>query len=211
MKTQAQNSPENKLGAWFMYNGSHKFNDKLALKTMAHFRYFETTSEFQQAIYRIGFNYKINKNFNFTLGVSTVDTDTQYKSPSEFLTEFRIYEDFNLNTNFTKLKLRHRFRFEHRFIELQGIKSTESWLRYDINATYPLSDIWSMYAFNEIFVNFKGDLFPQNWTGAGFLYKLNSNVKFKVGYFYQKFKNVGFDRLQLGIILNTDFREKAIN
>mgnify|MGYP005724532505 CR=1 FL=1 len=209
-KTQAQESSEKKLGAWFMYNGSHKVSDQFSLKTMAHYRYFETTSEFQQSIYRLGLNYTANKNFNFTLGISPVKTDTQYQSPSEFATEFRIYEDINWNSHFTKLKLRHRFRFEHRFIELQGDKFTENWVRYDLNASYPLSKTWSVYAFNEIFVNFKGEVVPQNWTGAGVLYTLNSNLKLKVGYFNQKFKNSSFNRLQLGIILNTNVRKKAI-
>ena len=152
-KVQAQESPENKLGAWFMYNGSHKVSNQFSLKTMAHYRYFETTSEFQQSIYRLGLNYTANKNFNFTLGISPVKTDTQYQDPSEFETEFRIYEDINWNTNLTKLKIRHRFRFEHRFIEFQGEKSTLNWVRYDLNATYPLSKNWSIYAFNEIFIN----------------------------------------------------------
>ena len=61
----------------------------------------------------------------------------------------------------------------------------------------------------EIFFNFKGDLISQNWTGAGFLYKLNNAVKFKAGYFYQKLQNIGFNRLQLGIILNTNHRKKT--
>tara|TARA_B110000091_G_C13789755_1_gene465077 strand:- start:366 stop:1040 length:675 start_codon:yes stop_codon:yes gene_type:complete len=209
-KTHAQVSPENKLGAWFMYNGSHQVSNQFSLKTMAHFRYFETTSEFQQSIYRLGLNYTANKNFNFTLGISPVKTDTQYQSPSEFATEFRIYEDINWNTNLTKLKIRHRFRFEHRFIELLGEKSTVNWVRYDLNATYPFSKTWSIYAFNELFVNFKGETVPQNWTGAGLIYTLNSNLKLKAGYFNQKFKNSSFNRLQLGVILHTDFRKKTI-
>ena len=209
-KAQAQNSPENKLGTWFMYNGSHTISAHYTLKTMAHYRYFETTSEFQQSIYRVGLNYQLTKKLSFTLGLSAVETDTQYKSPSEFLTEYRIYEDLLLNTNLTKLKLRHRFRLEHRFLELQGIKSTVNWLRYDLNASYPISKVLTVYAFNEIFINFEGDLVPQNWTGGGLVYKLNSNLKLKVGYFYQKLKTTGFNRLQLGIILNTDFRKKTI-
>ena len=50
------------------------------------------------------------------------------------------------------------------------------------------------------FFNFKGNLIAQNWTWAGFSYKLNKAVKFKAGYFYQKLPNFGFNKLQLGII-----------
>jgi len=209
LNSKAQNTGEDKLGSWFMYNGSHKLSEKFALKTMAHFRYFELTNEFQQSIYRLGVNYKLNSKVNFTAGISYADADTAYQSPSELLTEFRLYEDINVNYKLGDFKLRHRFRFEHRFIEKNTVKSTENWLRYDINAAYPLSEKWNMYVFNEIFFNFKGDLISQNWTGAGFLYKLNNAVKFKAGYFYQKLQNIGFNRLQLGIVLNTNHRKKT--
>ena len=74
-----------------MYNGSHKLSEKFALKTMAHYRYFELASEFQQSIYRLGINYKLNSKINFTAGISYADTDTEYQSPSDLLTEFRLY------------------------------------------------------------------------------------------------------------------------
>ncbi len=32
LKTQGQKSPENQLGTWYMYNGSHKLSEKLFLK-----------------------------------------------------------------------------------------------------------------------------------------------------------------------------------
>ena len=204
LNSSAQNSPQNKLGNWYMYNGSHKLSEKYAVKTMAHLRYFELTDEFQQSIYRLGLNYNLNSKINLTFGVSYADADTEYQNPSNLFTEFRLYEDINLNYKLGDFKLRHRFRFEHRFIEINDIKSTVNWLRYDINGTYPLSNTWNIYAFNEIFFNFKGDLIAQNWTGAGFLYALNNSIKFKVGYFYQKLPNFGFNRLQLGIIVNTN-------
>ena len=77
---QAQKSAENKLGTWYMYNGSHKVSDKLALKTMAHFRYFETATEFQQEIYRLGVNYSFNPKTNVTVGVSYSTADVAYNS-----------------------------------------------------------------------------------------------------------------------------------
>ena len=207
IKIQAQN-PEDQLGTWYMYNGSHKVSEKFSIKTMAHFRYYELASEFQQAIYRLGANYTLNPKVNFTLGVSYAEADTQYKIPSELLTEFRLYEDINIKTKLSDFKLRHRFRFEHRFIELNDVKSTVNWLRYDLNINYPLSVNWSVYAFNEFFLNFKGDAFAQNWTGAGFLYQLNKNLKLKAGYFHIELPNSGLNRLQLGVILNTNFAKK---
>jgi hypothetical protein len=60
LNSSAQNSPQNKLGNWYMYNGSHKLSEKYAVKTMAHFRFFELTDEFQQSIYGLGLNYNLN-------------------------------------------------------------------------------------------------------------------------------------------------------
>ena len=78
LNNSAQNSAKDKLGSWYMYNGSHKLSEKFALKTMAHYRYFELASEFQQSIYRLGINYKLNSKINFTAGISYADTDTEY-------------------------------------------------------------------------------------------------------------------------------------
>lgn len=208
IKTQAQNSAESKLGTWYMYNGSHKLSDEFALKTMAHFRYYEVASEFQQEIYRLGLNYKLNPTINFTLGYSYVNTDIAYNSLSNYIEDHRIYEDINLNTNLKKIKLKHRFRFEHRFF---GNNNTRHWIRYDLNTNYPLSAKWSAYAFNEIFLHLdQSKVFAQNWTGAGFIHNLNKSLKLKLGYFQIKTPNIVLKRAQLGILINTDFSKQAI-
>lgn len=206
LKIQSQNSPENKLGNWYMYNGSHKLSEKIALKTMAHFRYYELASEFQQEIYRLGFNYSFNSKTNLTLGYSYVNTDTGYKVPSINVEENRIYEDLNLKSKWGKFNARHRFRVEHRFFN----STDRHWIRYDLNVSYPLSEKWNVYAFNEIFFHLdQSKRFAQNWTGTGFTYKLNNNLKFKTGYFQIKTHNVVFKRLQFGVILNTNHVKKT--
>ncbi len=201
----AQESPENKLGAWYMFNGSHKLSDKFAIKSMAHFRYYEFASEFQQEIYRLGINYTFNPKINLTVGYSFVNTDTSYRIEEGYVDENRIYEDLNISGKFKTLKLKHRIRLEHRFLN----SSTSNWFRYDLNVNYPLSDEWSIYAFNEIFLNIdKSKRFVQNWTGTGALYKLNKNLKFKLGYLYIKLPDDGFHRMQIGVILNTNHSKK---
>ena len=209
---QAQKSPENRLGTWYMYNGSHKLSEKIALKTMAHFRYFELASAFQQEIYRLGVNYAFNPKVNVTLGASYATADLAYDTPSNYLYESRIYEDLNLKASWKNFKLRHRFRFEQRFIHKNSITDVfEHWLRYDLNIKYPLSSTWSVYIFNELFLNLdRNKRFSQNWTGAGFLYKWHENITLKMGYFQIKTPNVILKRLQLGIIIHTDFSKKTI-
>ena len=83
-------------------------------------------------------------------------------------------------------------------------------MRYNLNVSYPLSEKFSAYVFNEIFLNLnRPETFAQNWTGAGFLYKLNKNIKLKTGYFQIKLPNATLKRLQLGVILNTNFIKKS--
>ena len=209
-KTQGQKQPQNQLGTWYTYNGSHKLSEKYALKTMAHFRYFELASEFQQEIYRLGINYTFNPKTNATVGVSYATADVAYEVSSFNLYETRFYEDLNLKSDWGKFTAKHRFRFEQRFIHKnQTTDQFQNWLRYDFNIKYPLSAAWSAYVFNEIFLNLNSHKrFNQNWTGAGFLYTWNQNIKLKMGYFQIKTPNIVLKRVQLGILINTDFSKK---
>jgi hypothetical protein len=205
-KAQAQNSAENKLGTWYMYNGSHKISEKYALKTMAHFRYFELASEFQQEIYRLGINYTFNPKTNLTIGASYATGDLVYNVSSPHLYEWRLYEDLNLKSKWGKFKAKHRIRLEHRFIHKNIFTDeTQNWIRYDLNLSYPLTKKWSAYIFNELFLNLdRSKRFAQNWTGGGFLHQLNNNFKLKLGYFQIKSSSSVLKRLQLGIIINTN-------
>jgi long-subunit fatty acid transport protein len=198
------------LGAWYTYNGSHKISEKFALKTMAHFRYFELANAFQQEIYRLGINYSFTPNTNITLGVSYASEDIDYDTSSINLYESRFYEDLNLKSNWNAFTTKHRFRFEQRFIHKDlTANQFQNWLRYDLNISYPLSNLWSAYLFNEIFLNLNSaKRFVQNWTGAGFLYKWNRNLKLKMGYFQIKSPTTLLNRIQLGLILNTNFIKK---
>jgi hypothetical protein len=210
VKTQAQKSPENQLGAWYMYNGSHKISEKYALKTMAHFRYFELASAFQQEIYRLGINYTFTPSTNITFGVSYATGDIAYDTSSINLYESRFYEDLNLKSSWRKLTIKHRFRFEQRFIHRDlTTNQFQNWIRHDFNINYPISKLWNAYLFNEIFLNLNSpQTFVQNWTGAGLLYKWDSNIQLKMGYFQIKSPTMILNRVQLGLILNTNVTKK---
>lgn len=193
------------IGNWFMYNGSHKLSENWSAKTMTHYRYYEFSNNFQQKIYRLAANYSFRKNFNVSIGYSYVATDILFGEPESNIYENRIYEDINYINFFKKLKLRHRFRFEHRFINNSGINSQSHWFRYDLNANYPIANRWSVYGFNEIFLNIdKSKRFVQNWTGFGFLHQIHQSLKLNIGYLNIKLPNEVQKRILLGIILNTN-------
>lgn len=204
LKIVAQKNPAKELGAWYMYNGSHQLSEKFSLKTMAHFRFFEIGDDMQQFISRFGVNYKINKNLSATLGHSYLNTDNTFGIDGGSFNEHRIYEDFNIKHKVSKLDFAHRLRFEQRFFN----SITGHFVRYQLGLNYPLSSKWSTYLFNEIFFDFDGQAYNQNWLGTGFSYKISSSVKLKGGYMNIMINNTNLDRIQLGIIINTNHQKK---
>lgn len=196
----AQSNPEKKLGTWYMYNGSHQLSGKFSLKTMAHFRFFDLGSDMRQFIGRLGANYKINNTFSVTLGYAYLDTDRTFDADGGFFGDHRIYEDFNIKHKVEKLGFAHRLRAEQRFFE----GDTGHLLRYQLGLSYPLSDKWSTFIFDEVFFDFDGEAYNQNWLGGGFKYKLNNAIKLKAGYQNISANNgPTFDRILLGIELST--------
>ena len=195
----SQTKAEKELGVWYMYNGTHKLSEKFSLKTMAHFRFFEVGDDLQQFISRLGVNYKINKNLSVTIGQAFLNTDQTYDLNGGDGYENRIYEDFNVKHSIAKLGLAHRLRAEQRFFE----SGTGHFLRYQLGLSYPISEKWSTYLYDEIFMDFDGENFNQNWLGAGFKYKVSKIVKLQLGYMNIRDANDStFDRIQIGVALN---------
>lgn len=204
IKTQAQNSPENKLGAWYMYNGSHKVSEKLTLKTSFHVRYYEFITEYQQEIYRLGVNYAFNKKINLTLGTVYSIKDVSYKENLPDLYEYRFYQDVNMKDNWGNFKVKHRIRLAQRFRRQNFTNKTTHRIRYGLFLKYPLSKKLTTYGFNEVFIKFASKAFGENRTGFGFLQKLSNQVQLKLGYMYTQFSKTKSHRLQLGVILQTN-------
>ena len=204
LNIQAQNSSENKLGTWYMYNGSHKISENYTLKTSFHVRYFEFITEYQQEIYRLGINYKINNSTDFTLGSVYSITDSSYKSDLPDLYEYRFYQDLNIKNKWGDFGVKHRVRLAQRFRRKNFENKTTHRIRYGLFLSYPISKELTTYGFNETFIKFAKKSFGQNRTGFGFLQKMSEQLKLKLGYMYTHFSGTKSHRLQLGIILNTN-------
>ncbi|WP_343330386.1 DUF2490 domain-containing protein [Polaribacter staleyi] len=203
-------SEENKLGTWYMYNGTYKISKKIKLKTNAHFRYYELASEYQQEIYRLGINYTFNDKINVTAGGVYSITDTSYKTTSPNLYEYRFYQDLNIKNNWRNIQVKHRIRLAQRFKRKNFKNEVAHRIRYGLFLNYPISKNYEIYTFNDLFIKFASKAYGQNRTGFGMLKKLSKNLKLKLGYFYTKFTNSSLHRMQLGVILNTDFTKKNI-
>ncbi|WP_299607712.1 DUF2490 domain-containing protein [uncultured Aquimarina sp.] len=209
-QVNAQNTGENELGAWYMYFGTNRITDKLSIHSEAQFRFYEVANTFNQLLLRTGLNYHITDNAIATIGYGYINTDGTFADipGEENSNEHRIFEQFILKNKVGKVALEHRYRLEQRFISTQADDFTEHRARYRLQLTYPFNDKWFLNVYDEIFINLQEPIFGQNRLYGAIGYNVKSNFSIQVGYLKNHFTGINFDRVQLGIIYNTDFRSK---
>ena len=207
--TIAQTTAEDKLGSWYILATNNKVSENLSIQAQTQFRFYEVTSELQQFNIRTGATYRFTEALSVTAGYTYFRTDPSYfaNEPLEF-NEHRIYEDISLSNTYWKLDVKHRYRIEHRFFDFVDRNDTRHWMRYMLKLSYPLTEQISVDLYNETFINLQTPLFGQNWLGGGVSYTLNDLLKFRAGYQRISLEGTGFNRLQLGITVNTDLRNK---
>ena len=211
MAANAQVNGEEKLGAWYMYFGTNKVADKWSIHTEAQFRFWEVASNFNQMLLRTGMNYHISDEAIATLGYAYISTDTNFDEfPGEENTrENRIFQQFILKNKVGKFAFEHRYRLEQRFLDLNTESRTEHRARYRLQVTLPVSRVFFLNVYNEFFLNLQGSVFGQNrlYGAVGFNLSKISNIQF--GYLKNHFPSAHYDRLQLAIFINPDFRKKT--
>ncbi|WP_340063844.1 DUF2490 domain-containing protein [Ascidiimonas aurantiaca] len=214
-----QNTGEDRLGSWYMYFGQNRIADKWSIHSEAQFRYYHLYDNFNQLLLRTGLNYDITPEAMVTLGYAYIDTDPTFEDavPGEAsflentLKEHRIFQQFILRNKIKTVEVEHRYRLEQRFFEDSFSSFTEHRARYRVLLTLPLNEKWFLSAYNEIFINLQDPLFNQNriYGAVGYRFKKNANIQF--GYLKNHFSNVHFDRLQLALFYNLDFRKKDVS
>jgi len=209
----SQNSGENKLGAWYMFSGNHRISDKFSIITGSQIREYETTNNFNQLLLLSGLNFDINQNITTTVGYGFLNTDGTFEElPEEIYSkENRLFEQISLKNSFWKLNLEHRYRLEHRFLNSVNNADTQHRTRYRLQVSLPLTNIFSLSVYEEIFLNLQDDIFSQNRLFAALGIKVTPNSKVQLGYLKNHFNSVAFDRLQIGISIKTDLRNHKVD
>ncbi len=207
---KAQENGENKLGSWHMYFGTNKITEKLSIHTEVQARYYEQLKNFNQLLLRTGLNYHINENAIATAGYGYIVTDGTFQ---EFENEtksreHRIFEQFILKNGVGKFKFEHRYRLEQRFIDFGDRNDTQHRARYRLQVTFPLTEIFFLNFYDEIFLNLQNNVFGQNRLYGAFGANITKNLSVQAGYLKNHFPNANFDRLQIGVVFNTDLRKK---
>ncbi len=211
--SKAQETGEDKLGAWYMYFGTNKISERFSIHSEAQFRYYETTSNFNQLLLRTGLNYHINADAIATIGYGYIDTDTTFEDiPNENkLLENRIFEQFILKNKVWKLLFEHRFRFEQRFLSSGSFTDTQHRARYRLQITLPLTKTLFLNFYDEVFLNLQDEIFGQNRLYAALGINVIENLSFQLGYLKNHFNTSNFDRLQFAVFYNPDLRRKNSN
>lgn len=206
----AQNTGEEDWGAWYMYFGTNTISDKFSLHTEAQFRYYETTGNFNQLLLRTGINYHINPDAIVTLGYGYISTDGTFEEfPDEInAKENRIFQQLILKNKVGEFLFEHRYRLEQRFIDFGDITDTQHRARYRLQVTLPLTDIFFINVYDEVFLNLQDEVFGQNRLYAALGVHITSNSSLQIGYLKNHFSAINYDRLQIGFMYNPDLRRK---
>lgn len=204
----AQQPGEDEMGAWYMYFGTNKMSERLSIHTEAQFRFYETTSNFNQMLLRTGLNYHINPNAIATGGYAFIDTDNNfYEFEGEINSkEHRIFEQFILKNKVWEFLFEHRYRLEQRFLDFGETTDTQHRARYRIQMTLPLTNTFFLNFYDELFINLQDNLFGQNRLYGAVGVNVTENTSVQLGYLRNQFANAVYDRLQLAIFYNPDLR-----
>lgn len=213
---KSQDNGDDKLGSWHMYFGTNKVSDKLSIHTEGQLRYYENGKNFNQLLLRTGLNYHINADAIVTLGYGHITTDGTFEDLDDEVNaiEHRIFEQFILKNSVGKFKFEHRYRLEQRFIQrgdkgaINYSKSNEHRARYRLQVTVPLSKVFFLNFYDEIFLNLQNDVYGQNRLYGAIGAHVCKNASVQIGYLKNHFPTRNYDRLQIGVIFNPDLRKK---
>lgn len=205
--------PDDYLGNWLMYFGTHHLNDKYSIHYETQLRNYELTNNFFQLLPRVGLNYKIDNNSMVTAGYAFIPTQTDFDEGwgNNMVTENRVWEQFILRNSIGSIKIRHRYRLEQRWVKNGNNTSYKNRARYMLSLKIPLSkkEDFPLFlsVYDEIFINISDEPFNQNRLYTALGYQFNTNANVQLGYLKHHNTAAGviqnLNRLQLAVFLNT--------
>ena len=203
---------EDQVGAWYMYFFNAPFeNSRWGLQGDVQYRNWDLGGDLEQLLLRGGLTYRpASANVMFTLGYASI-TSGEFGDGSNTSHEDRVYQEALLPQKLgSKVYLRHRFRYEQRWVENQDFRTR---YRYALFIDVPLNGdnlgkgAWYAALYNEIFINGQRDIgngrevevFDRNRTYAALGYSLTDKLKLQGGYMYQNSNTVQKGQLQLSL------------
>ncbi|MEM8493348.1 MAG: DUF2490 domain-containing protein [Pseudomonadota bacterium] len=210
--SMSQEFDEEQLGAWYMYFFDTKLdNSRWGFQGDIQYRDFELAGDLEQLLLRGGLTYRPESLSGvYTLGYANI-TSGRFGSSDDTSNEHRIYQEALLPQKLGKrVSLRHRFRYEQRWVEDQDFRTR---FRYALFANVALNQdslgegAWYLALYNEIFLNGERDIgdgreveiYDRNRFYVGIGHSLRDNLKTQFGYMYQDTDTRGKGQLQFSL------------
>ena len=203
---------EDKPGAWYMYFFNTNFKEsEWGIQGDIQYRNWNLGGDLEQLLLRGGLTYKPkNANIKFTLGYGNITTGN-YGDEESNTYENRIYQEALINNKVgNRFFLKHRFRYEQRFVENQDFRTR---YRYNLFLNIPLNnpeiDKKTIYLalYNELFINGQRDIgsekrveiFDRNRLYLGMGYVIKKNLKLQLGFMRQMTDSWNKNQLQVSL------------
>ncbi|RMG17176.1 MAG: DUF2490 domain-containing protein [Bacteroidetes bacterium] len=203
---------ESQAGAWYMYFWNTTIGEgPWGFQGDVQYRNWNLLGDLEQLLLRGGLTYQPKgTSVTLTLGYGFVRTEAFGKDKSGVV-ESRIYQEALLPQQLgSRLYLKHRFRYEQRFVENQDFRTR---YRYNLFITLPLNQAdlgkGALYLalYNELFINGQrkiGDgreveIFDRNRAYVALGFSLADALKVQAGFMQQTTDNWSKGQLQLSL------------
>lgn len=206
---------EDQLGGWYMYFFDARSDDsQWGFQGDIQYRNWDLMGDLEQLLLRGGLTWRPKSNDALlTLGYANITTG-EFGDGDSTTGENRIYQEVLLPQRIgERVYLRHRFRYEQRWVEDQDFRTR---FRYALFMNIPLNRVdlkegaWYLSFYNEIFINGERDigdgrtveLFDRNRFYAAIGYSLSDTLKVQTGFMHQYTNDWGKPQFQLSLHQN---------
>jgi len=189
---------DDELGAWYMASFIKQWSDSnWGFQGDIQYRSWDHGSDLEQLLLRGGITFSPTaSNKLFTLGIASI-TSGQFGPSRKTVSENRVYQEALMPQRLgDRILLRHRFRFEQRWVEGQDFRTR---FRYALSVTIPLNSTqvsegtWYLSFYDELFVNGQRDIgngrevdyYDRNRLYGALGYAISARTQFQFGYMQQ--------------------------
>jgi hypothetical protein len=203
---------ESELGGWYMYFFSNEFGDgPWGIQGDVQYRNWNVMGDLEQLLLRGGLTYTpASRDILFTVGYANI-TSGEYGDSNDTSSENRVYQEALLPQRIApRFFLRHRFRFEQRWVDDQDFRTR---FRYALFISVPLNrstmERGAVYLalYNEVFINGQRDIgngarveyFDRNRLYGAIGYAPLDRLRVQAGYMRQTTNSIDKGQLQLSL------------
>lgn len=205
---------QTETGNWLMYSGMNKLSDKFSLHTEIQYRnHTLIPNNTEQLLLRTGLNYHFSDIAFVSAGYAYIPSyvfESEQKAPET--EEHRIWQQFIITNKIGRVKFEHRYRIEQRWVN----RNYKNRFRYRLMLFIPLNKskieekTWFLGFYDEVFINAKKTFFDRNRLYGALGYQFTKKTSLQLGMLRQQVSNFGKWYLQMGVVINTDLRNKKI-